>query len=221
MTETVPGLTPGPEINVSAWAREWWESLPLAYRVAERDEVGGYPLMRYMDGPGSIAGRIRSIVDDMWEGVYTDPARVPDGKPLRWLAMLLGIRSLGNDADLRARMLELVAEGRSPAGTRAAIADATRPYLLGSRQVQVGPDKVVPNKILVQVRADEVPPAGLAWVAAQVQRAGVAPAGHQVVLVAATSTWDAWSAEAGISWDQKQVNIPTWLASDSAGVVLE
>lgn len=221
MIETVPGLSPGPEIPVSEVAREWWESLPLAYRVSDRGGDGSYPLLRYMQGPASIAQRIRDISNDMWDGAYTDPARVPDGKPLRWLAMLLGIRQVGDDADLRARLLELVSAGRSPAGTRAAIADATRPYLLGSRQVQVLPHPTVKHRIIVLVRADEVPPAGLAWVSSQVQRAGIAPAGHEVVLQAAISTWDAWSAEAGTTWDQKLVNVPTWLASDSAGVVLE
>lgn len=206
---------PGP------WAREWWESLPLAYRVADRDEVGGYPLLRYMQGPGSVAQKVRALGQDFWDGVFTDPLRVPDGKPLRWLAMVLGLKVTGGDADLRARLVELVENGRSPDGTKGAIADATRPYLLGSRQVQVTPDPANPNQIIVFVRADEVPAQGLAWVAAQIQRLGIAPAGHQIILKAATSTWDKWTADVGATWDQVEVNIPTWAKSDAAGVVLE
>lgn len=203
------------------WSREWWESLPLAYRVADRDEVGGYPLLRYMQGPGSIAQKIRDLGQDYWDGIFTDPLRVPDGKPLKWLAMILGVKISGGDADLRARLVELVEDGRSPDGTKAAIADATRPYLLGSRQVQVTPDATNPNQIIVFVRADEVPSQGLAWVAAQIQRLGIAPAGHQIILKAATSTWDKWTSDVGATWAQVEVNIPTWAKSDAAGVVLE
>lgn len=213
--------------EVSNWTRAWWETLPTAYRDADARQnasTGGYPLRRWMDGIGSIAGDVRAISDDMWGGVYTDPARVPDGDPLRWLAQMLGApaaQRAKSDAELRQYLVDLVGIGRAAVGTRRAIYEVTKYFLTGGRQVNVVPSSTTRHRIMLLVRADEVPGGDLAALERSVKASGAVPAGHDVVAQTVSSTWTDWSAAAGTTWDELEGRARTWNESDSLGVQIE
>lgn len=213
-------------VTISPWTRRWWNTLPAAYRLADRDEAE-FTMLRYMEGAGSVAGQIQDLSNDWWDGKFTDPERCPPGRPLRWLARMMGVKPGGTDDETRARVMAVAESGRAPAGSRQAIADAVRPYLTGTKQVMVQPSQTVPFLIQIFVRADEAPEpggaAGLAIVSQKVQEMGIAPAGYRVQLIAAMSTWDAWEADVEVDagWDVVEANVPRWVDSDSAGVQLE
>ncbi|QKY79797.1 minor tail protein [Arthrobacter phage Bumble] len=213
--------------EVHPWTRSWWEGLPTAYRDADArqsPEVGGYPLLKWMEGIGSVAGEVREISDALWDGVYTDPGRVPDGAPLRWLAQMLGApaaQRTKTDLELRQYLIDLVGTGRAAVGTRRAVYEVSKYFLTGDRQVNVVPSATTPHRIVLLVRADEVPGGDLAALAAKVKASGAVPAGHDVLAQAVVSTWDSWSSAAGVSWDEREARVVTWNESDSLGVVIE
>lgn len=209
---------------VSAWARTWWGLLPQAYQRLDADanpELGGWPLLRFMGGAAGEAARLRAVSDAWWGGQYTDPGRVPDGAPLRWLAQLMGVRTQGvPDMQVRGVLQDIAAGGRQAVGTRALIAEAARRALTGDRQVAVVPSAQDPHRLVVLVRADQLTAEGLAAVVREVREAGVVPAGHVLVPQQASATWDQWSAAAGATWDEIEQRLITWNDSDSAGVAL-
>lgn len=227
----VPGLSSSYRVEtldeVHPWTRSWWEGLPTAYRDADArqsPDVGGYPLLKWMEGIGSVAGEVREISDALWDGVYTDPGRVPDGAPLRWLAQMLGApaaQRTKTDLELRQYLIDLVGTGRAAVGTRRAIYEVSKYFLTGDRQVNVVPSATTPHRVVLLVRADEVPGGDLVALAAKVKASGAVPAGHDVLAQAVVSTWDSWSAAAGVSWDEREARVVTWSESDSLGVVLE
>jgi len=182
-----------------------------------------FTLLKFMDGPGHIAGNVQDILNDMYDGVYTDPARVPDGSPLRWLAMLLGIKRAVSNEETRARIVAFTEDGRAPVGTRRSISDAARPYLIGDQRLRVRPSASDPWIIEIFVPSVSVPPEGMEYVAKQIMAQGVVPAGHRVQLVAVVSSWDAWEAEVEVDagWDRVEVNIPRWRDSEARGIVIE
>lgn len=213
------------DVPVSEWTRRWWETLPGAYRRADAEqnpEIGGYPLLRWMEGAGSVAQSLRDVSDNLWAGVYTDPETVPDGAPLRWLAQMLGApaaQRLLPDALLRQYLVDLVSGGRAAVGTRRGIYDVAKYFLMGSRQVNVVPS-TLPHRIVLLVRADELP--GTAQeLADSVKASGAVPAGHVIVVQTVTSTWDSWEAAAGATWDEVEAAAGTWAQSDSLGVQIE
>lgn len=226
----LPGLSPSYRMDtldkVDPWTRRWWETLPVAYRRVDatmNEEMGYYPLLRFMNGAGGVAGAMRKISDDMWAGVYTDPNQVPDAA-LPWLAQMLGITASQRRTTpekLRQLLVDLTVTGRTSTGTRASIAEVAKRFLTGSKQVSVRPSTTAAHTIIVLVRASEVPGADLAGMAASIRATGVIPAGHDLQVVPADPSWDTWSAAAGTTWNELQVKAPTWQESDSLGVVLE
>lgn len=208
------------------WTRDWWNRLPLSVRngdvenVTERD---AFTLLKFMDGPGHIMGNVQDILNDMFDGVYTDPYRVPDGSALRWLAMLLGIKRAVTNEETRARVIAFTVDGRAPVGTRRSISDAARPYLIGDNRLRVRPSASNPWIIEIFVPSVSIPPQGMEYIAKQIMAQGVVPAGHSVQLVAVTSSWDAWEAEVEVAagWDRVEVNIPRWIDSESKGIVID
>lgn len=148
-------------MEVHGFTKEWHEGLPAAYRAADAvtdQGIGGYPMRRWMNGIGEIAGQVRDIADAAFEGSLTDPARVPD-QAVRWLAQMLGIpneqRNL-SPADLRVYLTTMTSNGRPAVGTRQSIAEVAQLYLKGTRQVSVVPHKTKPHVIVILVKADEV-----------------------------------------------------------------
>lgn len=210
--------------DVSAAARQWWGMLPQAYQRidgTQNPEIGGFPLLRYLHGIGGEAQRVRDVSDGWWSGRYADPAAVPDGAPLEWLARLMGVRVSGVPShQLRGVLTDIRDGGRSAVGTRQLIAEAARRALTGARQVAVMPSARDPHRLVILVRADELTADGLAAVAREVRAAGVVPAGHVLAPQPASPTWDQWSAAAGATWDELEQRLVTWDQADSAGVDL-
>ncbi|MFT4471947.1 hypothetical protein ACMX2H_18750 [Arthrobacter sulfonylureivorans] len=204
----------------------------IGYRSVLQEELPGrydgptsHPLLRWMDGPGSIAQTTRTVSDDLWAGRYTNPATAP-AHALRWLAQMMGtplsLRKRPVE-ELREYLTNMLASGRSATGTRQGIADAAKGFLTGDRQVSVAASKTKKHTLVLLVRADEVPggAAGLPALAKVVQDAGVIPAGHVLVAQIATATWDDWMAAAGETWAEREAAAKTWTQADSLGVQLE
>ncbi len=214
------------DVVVHPWTKDWWDTLPQAYRSADgvqNEEIGFYPMLRFMDGIGQIGGAMRKISDDMWAGFYTNPVTAPD-LALPWLAQMLGVtgsQRATTSEKLRDYLIDLTSSGRASSGTRASIAEVAKRFLIGDRQVSVRPSTTAAHTIVVLVRANEVPGANLASVAAAIRATGVIPAGHDLVVLPADPSWDEWMAASGISWDDLEASAPLWSASDSLGVVLD
>lgn len=208
---------------VHPWTARWWESLPHHYRKSDVSQTPSGPLQRFMDGPGQIGGAMRQVSDDVHEGLYTNPGQVPD-TAVRWLAQMLGVPESQRQVDpqqLRGYLQDLTSSGRPAVGTRTGIADVAKRYLTGDRQVYVTPSDTLEHTLTVYARADEIPGGQLQSLAEDIRAAGVVPAGHNLEVKAAASTWDAWQAATGTTWDEKEAVIETWIDSESAGVVLE
>ncbi|WNM67276.1 minor tail protein [Arthrobacter phage Wyborn] len=207
------------------WTRRWWESLPNAYRMADAvtdPGVGYFPLLRWMDGIGSLAGEMRDLSDSIWFGGLTDLKNAPESS-LRWLAQLLGLSEQQRAVDavsLRSALLELTSNGRAAVGTRASIGEAAKRFLTGEKQVTVVPSSTTAHTIVLLVRSAEVPGGDLAALAASVRGTGVIPAGHNVIAVNAVATWDSFMAAAGVTWDELDGKAKTWSQHDTLGVDL-
>ncbi|AYD81534.1 tail protein [Arthrobacter phage KBurrousTX] len=207
------------------WTRMWFSRLPVAYQ--EMDAVtgpdkGAFPLLRYMDGPGQVSGRIRDLSDSMLNGTFMDPNTTPD-YALRWIAQLMGVNASQRaiaSTDLRAYLLDLVASGRPAVGTTQSIVDAAKRFLIGDRQVTVIPSPTAAHTIVVLARADEVP-GTLATLVTQIRSTGVIPAGHNLVAQYAIATWDQYEAAVGTTWTAAEQNQPTWRAAESLGITLD
>jgi len=187
-----------------------------------------YPLLRYMEGVGQIAGQVRDLSDGLWGGEFLDPRNTPD-TALRWVAQLMGVSATNRHqptADLRAYLIDLADNGRPASGTRGDIVNAARRYLTGGQQVSVIPSPSVLHRLVLLVRADEVPgadtdlPAALTALTTKVRATGVIPAGHQLTAQAVAPTWDAWEAAAGPTWDTREAAARTWTEADSLGVTI-
>jgi hypothetical protein len=188
-----------------------------------------YPLLRYMEGAGQIAGQVRDVSDGLWSGEFLEPANTPDSA-LRWVAQLMGvsatIRNQSPD-DLRAYLVDLAENGRPASGTRRDITNAARKFLTGNRQATVVPNPARLHSLVMLVREDELPgadvdaPAALAVLVAGVRASGTMPAGHELTAQIASPSWDEWEAAAGVTWDNRDAVARTWTEADSLGVTID
>jgi hypothetical protein len=209
--------------EVTPWTKAWWDSLPNAYRMADPEQKGlGYPLLRFMDGPGKIAGELRDLSDDGWEGRLTNPATTPDGA-VYWLAQMLGVsksQRARTPQEMREYLAAITTGGRPAVGTRQAMADVVKTILTGSKMVGVVASKTQAHTIILLVRAEEVPGGILQNLIDAVRKANVVPAGHLVQAVNAQATWDQFDAAKGGNWDAFVAQAATWANADSIGVVV-
>lgn len=131
-------------LGLSPWTKLWFSNMPTFVKVADEvqnPETGGWPMLRFMDASGHIADGVRSTIQEMYDGVWTDPATVPD-RALRWLASVLGVPASQKnvpDVQLREALVNMVENGKSPVGTRAELANATKQFLTGTKNVSVRP----------------------------------------------------------------------------------
>lgn len=188
-----------------------------------------YPLLRYMEGAGQIAGQVRDISDGLWSGEFLEPANTPDAA-LRWVAQLMGVSATVRNQspdDLRAYLVDLAENGRPASGTRRDITNAARKFLTGARQATVVPHPTRLHSLVMLVREDELPgadvdaPAALAALVAGVRASGTMPAGHELTAQIASPTWDEWEAAAGVTWDDVEAVTRTWTEADSLGVTID
>lgn len=205
-----------------------FEDLPdLDYYTA----AAAYPLLRFMDGVGHQVGFLSDEVNAMHAGSWTDPVTAPESS-LPFLASVFGIPQRYSNtltpAQLRQYLVDLM-EGRSPTpGSREHIAITARMWLTGTRDVSVQPAHTLPelavedpvHTLVVTARANEVPGNDLAAFERFLNDSGVIPAGHRVLVREGTTTWDAWEAASGETWDTQAQVIRTWNDSESAGLDL-
>ena len=207
----------------------------VGHRAVEFEALPGnvvsshYPLLRYMEGIGQIAGQVRDVSDGLWGGEFLEPANTPD-TALRWVAQMMGVAKVIRDqtpAQLRAYLVDLAVNGRPASGTRRDIANAARAFLTGAKQTIMVPHPTRQHSLVMLVRADELPgadvdlPAALATLVAGVRASGVVPAGHELTAQVSSPTWDEWSAAAGVTWTEREANARTWTEADSLGVTIE
>lgn len=107
-----------------------------------------YPLLRFMDGIGHLAGFLDDELQHMWEGHTFNPVTAPN-EWLRFLATMLGIPrrylsqlTLGQ---LRSHLVAFMEQGRPPIGSRRAIAEIAKQWLTGDKQVTVIPAASAPT----------------------------------------------------------------------------
>lgn len=105
-----------------------------------------YPLLRFMDGIGHLAGFLDDELAHMWEGHTFDPVTAPN-EWLRFLATMLGIprRYLSQLTlpQLRSHLVAFMEQGRPPIGSRRAIAEIAKQWLTGDKQVTVIPAQMM------------------------------------------------------------------------------
>ena len=188
-----------------------------------------YPMLRYMEGIGQIAGQVRDVSDGLWSGEFLEPQNTPDSA-LRWVSQLMGvsatIRNQSAD-DLRAYLVDLAENGRPASGTRRDMTNAARKFLTGAKQATVIPSPTKLHSLVMLVREDELPgadvdqAAALAALVASVRATGTVPAGHELTAQIASPTWDQWEAAAGATWTTREAAARTWTEADSLGVTIE
>lgn len=215
--------SPEDSAPVHSFTRDWWERLPRIYRAADREQTPPVPMLRFMDGPGRLAGTVRDLNTAMYDGQIMDPDTTPE-RLLPWVAFLVGIgegpRRQRPDL-LRARLHAQVTGRQNGVGTRQHIADAARAYLEPGARVQVIASDTLPMTLIVGVAGDDVPDEDYDRFRRLLRGAGVVPAGHALRVWDIRTTWDAWEATAGETWEQKEANIRTWTDSDQAGVIFD
>lgn len=204
---------------VHEFTRDWWERLPAFYRNLDRKQYPPVPLLRYMDGPGRVAGHVRDINTAMWDGTLIDPETAQDDH-LEWVAFLLGFGQHAahhEPEDLRAILKTRNSTYGSTVGTRRNIEETAKIYLNPDARVQVLASSTYPHTLIIGVSADDVPNGNYQRVARQIRGAGVVPAGHALRVEDIRVTWDQWLNAAGDTWEEKEQNIITWNDSDYAG----
>lgn len=211
--------------RVHPWTWSWWKFLPEAYRGDryQNPEIGGYPMLRFMEGAGRIAGEVRDLTDRIFDGRFMNPATTP-ASALPWLAQLMGTDELGRQKPpeaLRSFLVDMSAEGRVAVGTRAHIQHAAKTFLQGERRVVVVPSPENPHRLILLLAEADTPGLDIPAFMAKLRASGVVPAGHEIVVSLAVSTWDDWETAAGISWDDLAKKAKTWAESDALGVVLK
>lgn len=221
VAEYFDGDTPD---GVHPFTWDWWERLPRHVRDADKHQAPEpYPLLRFLDGIGQQAGRVRDQNTAMWSGAIFDPETTPDDM-LEWVAYLLGFTPAqrGHPAPvLRQSIADHVASGTHSIGTRAHVAAAVRPYLNPGARIQVLASSSALHTLIIGINPDDVPDQNYERLTRQVRAAGVVPAGHALIVQDIRATWDQWEAAAGDTWEEKEQNIRTWQDSDYAGVELQ
>ena len=207
------------------------DAINVTYLPVQYEALSGivedlaYPLLRFMDGPGRVAGQMREISDQAWTGDLTNPDTTPD-HALPWLAQMLGTPVNMQNlplGQLRQHLQDMKNDGRPAVGTRSAIITAARQFLTDDKQALIPPTGpgTPAHTIVMLVRSDQVPDGNLQAIETKVRATGVIPAGHVLSVRMARSSWDGWEAAAGITWDDVEANTRTWAIADSLGIELE
>lgn len=210
---------------VAPFTQRVYERLPGFYRDADVDQ--GWTLLRYLSLLGDQAGE----VDALYERIQylppdaggasgdtsdlTDPTTA-DREWLAWLGQMLGVIVTPGMSDQAARDAVAFASGGWRAGTRAAMADAARSALTGTRYVRIydHSDEMPPGDatqwdVLVVTRSSETPDPAVVLDA--IVEKGAKPAG--VVLHHQTygATYaQVRAAKAGMTFADRQDRFPTF-----------
>lgn len=204
-----PDLTPAP---ASSAVDDFYDALPQHYRDADEDL--GWPLYRWLAGPLAVYAdlvALRDAIDyvppaDGGEPGDTSSLADPRVAPLDWLpwlAQLIGVPLPPGLSETEARDAVAFASAGWRAGSKAAVLDAARSELTGTRFVTLF-DHSVTNPgdggqwdVLLVTRSTETPDAAAVLLA--VDRRGAKPAG----VVLHHRTYEA-------AWDTVSAEYPTW-----------
>lgn len=155
-TSTVPTVTDA--------TNELYAALQPIANYGAGDESLGYPLLRWLDGPGQLIERLNDLaLDDPTTGdpgwsIIFDPTRCPT-YALPWLAQCVGVRfdsTQNTDATQRAA---IVAEPAFKRGTPSAIQAAAAKYLSSGQQVILFERDTDPYHFTVLIRLGALQPA--------------------------------------------------------------
>lgn len=196
--------------------QELYDGLPRFYRVADAQQAGDLPLLRYLSLMGDQLGEVLDLLDRVnyvapdEDGELgdtsdlVDPATA-DAAWLPWLAQLVGARITPAMDETARRDAIAGASTGWRAATASAIALAAATALTGSRYLRVINHYTGDRwKIELMTRATETPDA--AAVAQAVIDAHAKPVGVELVPVAYTASWATLEAER-----------PTWADWAAAG----
>lgn len=199
--------------------RVLWEMLPEQYRRHDADATPGFPLLRWLEGPGHILTRVRGFMDVATDGGLIDADRTPD-QAVMWLGMLVGLNTRNlSVADVRKAVSARVASGAPAVGTREHISRVAM-YVLGSDvPLLVMPDNRRPWIIYVLSDSASIAAAGgVNRVRERIEAYGATPAGHVIAPVVVRASWDNLDTAKGVSWNDFMDKVRTWLDYESLGV---
>lgn len=221
-----------PEPVVGPAAQRLWERLPRTYRTMDAAQPD-WPFKRFIGALASFPDELDVITDRLRGNRPVGPARpepydldperlarwreartdrnsaltdpdLADPSWLPWLAQMLGVALHPASGLAERRDTIRFATSGYRGGTRAALADAARPALTGSRYVDVQPGITgtgAPGTmwdIAILTRTSETPGGGQSVLDAIV-RQGAKPAGVRL-----------HHRSFGTSWDQLEARYPTW-----------
>lgn len=194
--------------------------LPELLRIA--DVAADYPLKRYIGAVADRLGDIEVIADRIAAGDLADPLLADDAW-LDWLGQTVGVRLDPKLTAVERRDAVRFAPSGWRAGTKAAVADAAKSELTGTRYADVR-DHSVPGAggigtggqwdVVIITRSSETPN-GAAVVAAVLAK-GAKPAGVTLYHRAYEATW-AQIETAFPTWDALEGK--TWTQIEEAGLV--
>lgn len=213
-------------IDVSWVTTDLYEMLPEVYRIVDGEQIPDRPLLKYLEGPGSIMQRVRDLYDAAIDGTLFDPQTITDPAAVIWLSQMMGVdtRNVTWEValdDLRSR----VDEGVPAVGTYSHIAARARLFLQRSVGAVNPQLEAMPGpldwEIALVVREDSVPGADLDTFVAQVQASAAVPAGFFIRAYVAEATWEQFDEAKGQTWEAFTAQVRTWSQHDSVGTVLD
>lgn len=197
-----------PDVAASSFTGRWFAGLPEFMQTADR--AGGFPLLRFMRGLGDQADDVvqllaRIDVDDATPGDTSDLLDPDRGDPawLPFMAALVGAQLAPGLSVEQQRDAVRYAPSGFRAGKKAAVADAARAALTGTRYARVVPQRTESGPgsmwdLLVITRLTETPNVPAVLAAVEAQR--VKPAGtvlHHLAYSATTAQVEAAYPTAG------------------------
>lgn len=215
----------------SETTEELYDRLPEVHREQDAAQIGpDFPLKRFLSVLGDQLGEVAELVDRF--GFLTrDEGGAPDATSdlvdpttadtawLPWLAQLVGVRKAAGLSDDSLREAIRSSTTGFRAGTKAAVGAAVKPFLSGTKYVEVVPFSIDERgnggvwDLMVITRASETP--GPLNVPAVIVAAGAKPAGMVLHHRAYSTTW-ADLQTGRPTW--AQWNGQTWIAIEETGL---
>jgi hypothetical protein len=209
-----------PRPDVADLTDRLYDRLPAMYRDA--DELLDFPLLRWLSLLLDQAGELDVLHDRLVPNDLADISELADPATadlawLPWLAQLVGVRLPRDVTGQAARDAVQFASSGYRGGTKAAVADAAKSELTGSRYAQVYDHSTDTSAIgaagewdvLIVTRTSETPSVARVLDAVVAKRAK--PAGVVLYHRAYTATWGAvqtafptWADWNGKTWAQIQ-----------------
>lgn len=209
-----------PRPDVSDLTDRLYDRLPALYRDA--DEPLDFPLLRWLSLLLDQAGEVDTLHNRLAPVGLTDISELANPATanlewLPWLAQMVGVRLPPNVTGQAARDAVQFASSGYRGGTKAAVADAARSELTGTRYATIYDHSTDVSVIgaagewdvLIVTRASETP--DVARVLDAVVRKRAKPAGVVLYHRAYTATWAAmttafptWADRNGKTWAQLQ-----------------